>query len=107
MSRHGPACTCAFWLTFRSNELPMSIFPDLLVLTSMSSQSKTIFFAARTSTSPSDASMRNFLFFTSKVIARFPDLSAMTILSPFLESSSKMIWWPDFVWIIAVVFSSA
>ena len=92
-------------LAAQSKEVPTSSVQLLLVLISNSSHSSTSFFSARTSRSPAPASKRSFLFFTSKVTARLPDLSAMTIFSsPSL--SEKRIRCPDFVWIIRVVFSS-
>ena len=77
----GPALNPAFCATFRSNADPMSSLPVFLVLISRSSHCRTIFFSAWNSTSPSLASMRNFLSFTFQVTERFPDLSAMTIFS--------------------------
>ncbi len=75
----------------RSNLLPMSILAVFLVLISMSSHCRTIFFLAWISMSPSFASTRNFFSLTSKVMVRFPDLSAKVIFSsPSLSLST--IW---------------
>ena len=67
--------------TFRLKLEPTSILVVFDVLISRSSQWKTIFFSACSSMSPSLHSTRNFYAFTSKVMLRFPDLSAMTIFS--------------------------
>jgi len=64
-SKLAPVFTCAFFETF----------------TSRSAHSKTIFFSAVITTSPSAASMKNFFDFTSKVIVRLPDLSPIRISS--------------------------
>ncbi len=100
-----PALIWAFDSILTSSPVPISSFPFFEVTSSRSSQSKTIFFAALISTSPSPASIRSFLFLRSKVSVRFPDLSAMMIFSASF-ASSRTIWWPDFVWIFWVVFSS-
>src|SRR2546425_7334627 len=87
----GPAWIPPFCEMFRSKVVPMSALPVFDVLISRSSHSRTSFFSACSSTSPSFASMRNFFAFTSKVTVRFPDMSPMMIFSsPFL--SEITIW---------------
>src|SRR5256885_1393364 len=100
-----PALIAALSCTLRSNEVPTSILPVFEVLISRSSHSSRIFFSALISTSPSLASITNFFCFTSKVMVRFPLLSAMTIFSdPLL--SSRTTWWPDLVWITTVMIQT-